>query len=223
MSSSPRDWTLTVDAEAEFSSATAAQEELLRGGSPAIYVAAAASPGLSYGVGVSEEAPYVRRGRGEGLAVSRRTSGGSGIIHLRGDLIWAVVLPRHDSRVRHGFVREYPRLGRGLSTLMQEGGVRAEWTPAPGLNEAYCPLSSRGSVLSAQGRIVGAAAQHATPTALLHQGLLSARIDRALITRVFQLDRPEWAERLTSLEELGVATTPRAVAQSIRAAMESPD
>ncbi len=65
-------------------------------------------------------------------------------------------------------------------------------------------MSARGEVLTGEGRVIGGASQHATSRALLHHGIVASRIDRSLLETLFGL-APADTERLTSLEELGVA------------------
>jgi lipoate-protein ligase A len=188
-------------------------------GGPAVHVGVLDAPVLSIGVGVADDRPYLRSAERIGLPIARRSSGGTGLIALAGDLVWAVVLPRLDPRVGNDYVRAYDRLGAGLVEQLGAYGVRARWAPAPGLVEAYCPLSARGQVLEANGAIVGAAAQHATHVALLHHGTLSRSIDRTLIDRVFELADPEPLERLGGLDELGIRTPAEELARTSAAAL----
>ena len=194
------------------------QEACLRTGVPAVRVGIVPETALSYGIGVAATARYLDRARAEGVAVVRRSTGGSGLLHLRGDLYWAVVLPREDPRVGRDFVRAFDRLGEGTVRGLGSVGVRAEWGPAPALAEAYCPLSSRGRVLCAAGRILGGAAQHATATALLHHGSLSWRVDRAMVDRLFELEADGPSRHLAGVSELSPARTAQDVARALEAA-----
>jgi lipoate-protein ligase A len=178
-------------------------ERLLRSGFPSVSVGVVGERTVSYGVGESDASPYLVRARADGVATARRASGGSGIVHLPGDLVWAVVLPRDDPRVGRDFVKAYDRFGAGLPLLLQRHGLSGAWVPAPGLCPEYCPLSARGWVLEVQGNVLAAAAQHLTGTTLLHHGTLPRGIDRSSIARWFDLPTPGPADRLTSLEELG--------------------
>ncbi len=182
-------------------------ERLLRRGAPAFRVAVLRDRAVSYGVGIPASDPFLLRASHEGIPAIRRSTGGSGLVHLPGDLVWSVVLPRSDRRVGNDFLRAYGRLGRGAVEFLRGLDVSADWTPAPGLAAPYCTLSARGEVLSAGERILGGAAQHLTSSALLHQGTISVDIDRALVDRLFDLGRPSPAARLASLRELG-ATAP---------------
>jgi lipoate-protein ligase A len=198
---------IAVEADRPLQGALRTEEELLRRGSPAVHVAVLADRVLSYGVGVPEGAAYLRRAREDGVAVVRRPSGGSGLVHLPGDLLWAVVLPRGDSRVGRDFVRAYGRLGEGVRRFLGDRDVPAKWVPAPGLVDEYCSLSSRGQVLASRGKVIAAAAQHATHVALLHHGVLPRRLERVDLARWFSLPTPGPADTLTCLEELGLVAS----------------
>lgn len=178
------------------------EEELLREGRAAVHVAELASPALSYGVSVSEAAAYVERARAAGVETVRRQSGGTGLLCGPGDLVWALVVPTSDRLAGRDYVRAYGRLGRGLVTWLGARGANAAWGPALGLSDACCPLGARGSVLLQQGRVVAAAAQHRTSTALLHQGWLAKGVDRALLSAIFELPVPGPSDRLAGWTEL---------------------
>lgn len=193
----------------------AAQERLLRAGRAAVHVATLRDAALSYGVGVDDRAPYLDRARADRVPVVRRPSGGSGLVHLPGDLLWAVVLPRTDRRVGRDFLRAYDRLGRGLVDLLAARRVAARWIAPPGLSEGYCPLSSRGQVLESGGRVLAAAAQHATSSTLLHSGALPRTLDRGQIARWFELPSPGPADALTCLTEVGLLDPPEEMARSL--------
>jgi lipoate-protein ligase A len=198
------DWSVRVEPRAALENTLRAQEALLRVGVPAVHVAGVRDAAVSYGAGVSEDAPYLARARVRGTPAIRRSSGGTGVLHLPGDLAWAVVLPRSDPRVGRDFVHAYARLGAGWVDLLARYGVEAEWTPAPGLSDEYCPLGRRGSVLSVQGRVVGAAAQHLSGGALLHQGTVSLAVDRALTRELFPSLEERATNRLAGVRELGL-------------------
>ncbi len=191
------------------------EEELLRAAGRALRVALARSPAVSYGIGESPDAPYLRRARAEGIATVARSTGGSGVLHAEGDLFWAVVLPRGDRRVGRDAVRAYGRLGAGVVRGLRTVGLYASWRPAPGLDEAYCPLSSRGEVLTVDGRIVGGAAQHLTGRALLHHGFVAHRLDRATIARLFALPSPGPTARLGGLAESDPTLSPERTAAAV--------
>lgn len=195
------------------------QEELLHEAAPSVSVSLVHEPSLSFGVGVALDAPYLRRARAHGLATAARTTGGTGVIHLPGDVLWAVVLPRTDRRLGRGFVHAYGALGQGVVDGLGELGIRADWVDAPGLSEEYCALSARGQVLSVEGRIVGGAAQHATSKALLHHGFVSWEVDRDLVERLFDLPGEGPALRLGGVAGLGTAREPVAVAGALERAL----
>ncbi len=192
------------------------EEKALREGRPSARVAAVVGPrALSVGVAVSDREGYLVRARSEGLAVVRRGSGGTALLHLPGDLLWSVVLPRSDSRVGHDFVRGYERLGAAVVEVLRSVGLSASWAEPPGLSEEYCPLGSRGKVLLAESRVLGGAAQHATAGALLHHGAIAVEVDRPTLDRLFLWSGPSPAARLGGLRELGVS----APVEELRAAL----
>jgi len=191
-------------------------ERLLRAGVAEVRAAVLSDRTVSVGVGVRGEPAYVVRGRAAGLAGVRRSTGGSGVLHLPGDLVWSVVLPRTDPRVGRDYARAYGRLGRCVVRFLAARGADARWAPAPGLVEEYCVLSSRGEVLTVGARILGGAAQHATARALLHQGMIARRVDADLLGRVFGLVAPSILGRLTGTEELGIEVPPEVLATELR-------
>ena len=216
----------TVDPGRSFAEYVLSHERLLHAGAASVSVGVLSDLTISYGVGEPDGASYLVRARADGVSTIRRSSGGSGIMHAPGDLVWAVVLPRSDPRVGRDFVRAYGRFGRGLVTFLSEFGLRATWVPAPGLSRDYCPLSDRGLVLEVEGRVLAAAAQHLTGTTLLHHGTLPVSVDRARIARWFDLPVPGPTDRLTSLGDLGVKDRSDDLAQvlvaRIAAGLESP-
>ncbi|MCI4343053.1 MAG: hypothetical protein L3J92_02925 [Thermoplasmata archaeon] len=212
-------WSVRVDAPASFAEVLRTEEVLLRRGAPAIHVAVMEGTTVSYGVGVPESAPYLSSAHRHGIPATRRSSGGTGVLHLPGDLVWAVILPRSDPRVGRDFTRAYARLGAGLVTALAYHGVEATWEPAPGLSDEYCPLGSRGEVLAVGGRVVGAAAQHLSGTALLHQGTLSLDVDRDLVRDLFGFPDDSLAHHLASVAEFGVRAHPKALAEGVSEAL----
>jgi lipoate-protein ligase A len=191
-------------------------ERLLRAGVAEVRAAVLSDRTVSVGVGVRGEPAYVVRGQAAGLAAVRRSTGGSGVLHLPGDLVWSVALPRTDPRVGNDYARAYGRLGRSVVRFLAARGIDARWAPAPGLVEEYCVLSSRGEVLTVGARILGGAAQHATARALLHQGMIARRVDADLLGRVFGLVAPSMLDRLTGTEELGIEVPPEDLATELR-------
>jgi lipoate-protein ligase A len=103
--------------------------------------------------------------------------------------------------------------------FLSSHGIEARWTPAPGLVEEYCVLSSRGEVLTVNSRILGCAAQHLTATALLHQGMITCRVDPELLARIFELDARVMRERLVGTDDLGLGATPEILAAELRSAL----
>jgi lipoate-protein ligase A len=195
-------------------------EELLRDGRPASRVAVVRGVALSYGVRVPADAPYLRRARTERIPTVARASGGTGLLHLDGDLVWALVVPRDDPRARGGFVHAYALLGAGVVRALARLGLPTEWGPPPGLTESYCPLSSRGEVLWAKGAVLGAAAQHATARAVLHHGSLSVRVDRSAVARLFELPSPGPADRLGAIADAGLDAPPAVLADELARSLE---
>jgi lipoate-protein ligase A len=194
-------------------------ERRLRAGGPSVRVAVLSDRSLSVGVGVRGEPAYVRRARDSGLAFLRRSTGGSGVLHLPGDLVWSVVLPRSDPRVGHDFARASGRLGRGVVRFLTDRAAGARWAQAPGWVEEYCVLSSRGEVLSVGSKILGGAAQHATAGTLLHQGMIARRVDPDLLERVFGIVAPGVRDRLAGTEELSISEEPEVLARQLRDAL----
>jgi len=208
-----------IDGGLALGEAMRAQQALLRAGTPALHVAVLRTTTLSVGVAVAEDAPYLQRARELGIPATRRSSGGTGILHLDHDLVWAIVLPRSDPLVGRDFVQAYPRFGAGVVTALAHLGVACAWVPAPGLSDEYCPLGSRGQVLEASGRVVGAAAQHLSATALLHHGTLSLRVDRELVARLFPSLNRSSLDRLAGLDERGVREVPSRIADEVGRAL----
>ena len=206
---------------ASFAEELAHHETLLQRAGPAASVALHRGRAVSFGVGVRPDAPYLFRARDAGIPTVRRTSGGSGVLHLEGDLLWAVVLPRNDPRVGADFTRAYGRLGRGVVTGLAAAGLRAAWVAAPGVADDYCFLSSRGEVLSVEGKVVGGAAQHLTSRALLHHGSVAWELDRPEIDRLFDLAPGGPSACLGGLAEAASRPDPTAIAQALARALDA--
>jgi lipoate-protein ligase A len=194
---------------------------MLRAGVPAVRVGVVTDLAVSYGLGVPEDAAYLERARGQGVAVVRRGSGGTGVLHAPGDIVWSVVLPRSDARVGRDFVRAYPRLGAGVVRFLARHTVPAEWGPPPDLVADYCVLSARGQVLTARGRVLGGAAQHLSRSAILHQGTLPHEVDRPRIAELFSISDPELTGRLVGLRELGLGAPPQDLAHELATGLVS--
>ena len=198
----------------------AADEGLLRSGGPGARVAVLSDVAVSYGVGVRENAPYLVRTRQAGVPAMRRSSGGSGVLHGVGDLVWSVVLPRVDPRVGRDFVRGYDRLGVGVIRFLERRGVEGKWGLPPDLVPGYCVLSGRGQVLFARGGVLGGAAQHLSRTSILHQGMVPRAVDRHLVERLFAFPDPSLADRLIGLRDLGVEAPSSELARELAAALQ---
>jgi lipoate-protein ligase A len=190
-------------------------ERLLRAAAPAVRVTVLSDRALSYGVSIRSDAAFLDRARAEGLPVARRTSGGSGVLHEVGDLAWSVVLPRTHAAVGRDYLRAYARLGAGVVRFLRRQGGDGAWVPSPELARDCCVLSGRGEVLSVRGRIVGGAAQHVTASALLHQGMVSTVVDRALVARLFAIGDAAVVERLGGLRDLGIVDPAERLAQQL--------
>ncbi len=197
-------------------------EALLRAGSAAGHVAVVGAPAVSYGVRVDPESSYLSRARSSGLPTVPRSTGGTGVLHLEGDLLWALVLPRADPRVGRDHVRAYVRLGAPVVTALGRLGIPAAWRAAPALVDDYCTLSSLGEVLVAGEAIVGGAAQHATATAVLHHGGISWRVDRPAVDRLFGLAAGGPSSRLAGIGSRSSGRTPSDVAAAIAMELAAP-
>ncbi|MGP8071522.1 MAG: biotin/lipoate A/B protein ligase family protein [Thermoplasmata archaeon] len=217
MENPPLPLTSSVDPGRKFTEFRDLHEGMLRAGAPRVNVGVVRDLAVSYGVAEAEGAPYLVRARADGVTTVRRSSGGSGIVHAPGDLVWAVVLPRSDPRVGRDFVRAYDRFGRGLVSFLADRGLEGRWVHAPGLSTEYCPLSERGFVLEVDGKVLAAAAQHLTGSALLHHGTLARAVDRARIARWFSFATPNAVDRLATLTDLGIGDPPESVARELAA------
>ncbi len=196
----------------------AADERRLESATPTARAAALTDRSLSVGVATRDDFAPAERARANGLPVLRRSTGGSGVLHLPGDLVWSVVLPRSDPRVGRDFVQAYERLGRGVVRFLASQGLAARWVPSPPLAPDYCVLSGRGEVAMVGEGVLGGAAQHATHRALLHQGMLARRVDPEELDRLFAL--PSYArDRLVGLEDLGVTAPAPRLARALEAAL----
>ena len=179
-------------------------EASLRRASVSWRAATVAARSLSIGIGVPATTAWVDVARRRGIPIVRRRTGGTGVLHLAGDLVWSIVLPREDPRVGRDYAHAYARLGAGATRFLTELGLEARWMAAPSLSRSCCTLGERGCVLTARDRVVGGAAQHLTRTALLHHGTISVMVDRPLVRSLFDLSSPSDADRLAGIAELGV-------------------
>jgi lipoate-protein ligase A len=193
----------------------AADAVLLRAGAPAVRVSAVREAGVSLGVGTASGSPIEARAREVGLPTVRRSTGGTGILHLPGDLVWSVVLPRSDPLVGPDFSSAYGRLGAGVVLFLAELGLDGRWGEPEALSDAFCLLGRRGRALSAEGRVLGGAAQHLTASALLHHGVVNRTLDRGLVAQLFDVPPEIATARLSSLTELGVSDPPERLAEGL--------
>jgi lipoate-protein ligase A len=196
-----------------------ADEAQLAAGRVGVRAAVLSARSVSYGIGVSESAAYVRRAAARGIPRVHRSTGGTGLLHEPGDLLWTVVLPRNHPALAGGYTRAYPRLGAGVVLGLRTVAVDAGWVPAPGLLDRYCTLSGRGSVLAAGPWVIGGAAQHLAGPYLLHHGVVSGRIDRSAIADLFEVPIGPATERLGSLADVIDPVPTRTVARAVRAAI----
>lgn len=196
-------------------------EGLLQLGRPGFRVAVIRDRALSLGVAQADDSWSATRARAAGIPVLRRRSGGSGVLHLPGDLVWSLVLPRDDPRVGRDYVGAYARLGSGIVRFLNGLGVRSDWVPAFGLSREFCLFGSRGRVLAVDGRAVGGAAQHLTARALLHHGIVLQEVDRRLTSRLFGIGAPELEARLVGISDLGVRRPSSELAELLRTALQT--
>jgi lipoate-protein ligase A len=216
---STRTVSVPVDAGIHCAENVRADEAILRRGAVDARVGILDDVAVSVGVGVAPTSAYLVRARAAGLPVVRRTSGGTGLLHAPGDLVWTVVLPRRDPRVGRSYVTDYPRLGAGVVRFLEAAGVPARWVPSSGSSTSYCTLGGRGHVLVVGDRILGGAAQHLTRSALLHHGILPRTLDRPMIEGLFDLPAEGAVDRLTCLEELGCSEPARRQAEQLATAL----
>lgn len=200
---------------------TAADEAMLREGRLAARVAVLSDRTVSLGVAQGSEAEPAKRARAAGLPVVQRTTGGVGLLHLPGDIVWSVVLPRDHPDVGRDYARAFARLGRGVVDGLAETKLSTAWGAPLGLSEEYCLLAPRGDVLRVGEQVLGGAAQHATRSALLHHGVIALRTDPNALRELFGLP-VEAIRRLTSLRELGVRWPAEDVAAAIAARLPPP-
>lgn len=195
-------------------------EALLERGEAASRVAVLRGPVVSLGVGQPANVAAARRAHELGIPVVRRRSGGTGLLHLEGDLVWSVVLPRTDPRTAE-FTRGYARLGEAVVAALRDLRVAAAWRPAFGAHEPYCLLASRGQVLAVAGRALGGAAQHLSRRALLHHGTVNVRIDRPRLAALFDVPAGPLERRVTCLTELPGAPAPELLASALAARLSA--
>jgi lipoate-protein ligase A len=190
-------------------------EAALRAGAAIVRSAYFSSACLSIGIGERADGAVARAAGRAGLPLVHRRSGGSGLLHLPGDLVWSIVLPRSWALVGQDFVHGYERLGLGVTDWLRELGLDARWSPPFDRSERYCLLGPRGRVLTVGGRAIGGAAQHVSGTALLHHGVINRGLDPARLSELFGLT-PELIEAtVTSLGAERVAGAPETLARRL--------
>jgi lipoate-protein ligase A len=185
-------------------------EEYLRGdlerlsaGRPVARAGLVTDTTVSLGIAVRASPTLQALCQERGWPILPRTTGGSGLLHRPGDLLWSVVLPRDDPRVGRGFVRSYGRYGGPMVAALNRAGINAAWVPAFDLSDRYCLFGGRGEVLGVGDRALGGAAQQLTARGLLHHGVVGSDLDRAALARLFEVAPALLAERLTSFRESG--------------------
>jgi lipoate-protein ligase A len=176
---------------------------------------------LSVGVGVPVDTDWVERTRRRGIPIVRRSTGGTGVLHEAGDLVWSIVLPRGDARVGRDYSHAYSRFGAGATGFLAGLGLDAGWTAPPAVSDSCCTLGARGCVLSVGDRVVGGAAQHLTRTALLHHGTISVTVDRDLLRELFDLVAPADADRLAGIREFEIDLSGPELAARLAAALQA--
>ena len=129
----------------------AEDDRLLEEGVVSVRAAPLIDESVSVGVSQGDDAPCAAAARAQGIPVVRRTTGGTGLLHLPGDVAWSVVLPRGHPLVGSDFTRAYGRIGAGVVDGLEPRGVRASWSPALGVNADYCFLGAWGEALTVVG------------------------------------------------------------------------
>ena len=193
----------------------AEDDRLLAEGVPVVRAAPLSDESLSLGVSQGDGAACAVAARADGIPVVHRSTGGTGVLHLVGDLAWSVVLPRGHPLVGSDFTRAYGRIGAGVSEALRRRDVRAAWTNALSVHPEYCFLGPRGEALSVDGRVLGGAAQRLTARALLHQGVIARRVDPPRLERYFKLPTSTSARYLTGLTECGIDDPPERLAADV--------
>ncbi|MGI0132898.1 MAG: lipoate--protein ligase family protein [Thermoplasmata archaeon] len=190
-------------------------DRLLAEGRLTVRAAVLADTSVSFGVGERAPTAVTRSAEAAKLPIVRRSTGGSGLLHLPGDIVWSVVLPRHHALVGRDFTRAYPRLGAGVVDALRARSVPAEWTPPMGVSTSYCFLGPRGEALTVGGRALGGAAQHVTRGTLLHQGVIAHHVDAPALERIFDLPSATSVRYLTGLAEWGLSGVSEAIAREV--------
>lgn len=175
--------------------------ELLASARPTARAAILVDTSISIGVAVRVPPSLTEVSERQGWPILRRSTGGTGLLHRPGDLLWSLILPSEDPRVDRGFVRSYGRFGAPIVEALQWAGVDAGWAAALGLSDRFCLFGGRGEVLAVGDRALGGAAQHRTRDGLLHHGAVGAEVDRTALQALFDVPAQLLSERLTAYEE----------------------
>lgn len=197
----------------------AEDDRLLAEGRPSVRVARLTDASVSIGVAQSGRAGCARAANAAGIPVVHRSTGGTGLLHLPGDVAWSVVLPRRHPLVGSDYAKGYARLGAGVVDALRARDVPAAWTPPIGVAPEYCFLGPRGEALTVGGRALGGAAQHLTSRALLHQGVVARRVDVLQLERLFGLPREVSERHLTGLADWDLDAEPELLAREILGAL----
>ena len=193
----------------------AEDDRLLAEGKAAVRVARLSDTSVSIGVAQSARTACARAANAAGIPLVHRSTGGTGLLHLPGDLAWSVVLPRRHPMVGSDYAKGYARLGAGVVDALRARDVPAAWTPPIGVAPEYCFLGPRGEALSVGGRVLGGAAQHLTSRALLHQGVVARRVDVPQLERLFGLRREVSERHLTGLADWDLDSAPELFAKEV--------
>ena len=189
----------------------------LGGGEAGARAAIARSAAVSLGVSYRPPERIREEAQRRGWPVLRRTTGGTAVLHLPGDLLWSVVLPTTHPVVGRGFVRAYDRLGAPIAEALRSAGVPASWGTAFALSDDVCLLGRRGQALRAGERAIGGAAQHLAGGRLLHHGVVLGARSVELLAGLLGVADADLDPHLTSLAE---ARPPAAAADVARAALD---
>jgi lipoate-protein ligase A len=202
------------------------EARLAEAGTPSVRVGRLSERALSLGVAQAADAICAKVARDLGIPVVRRRTGGLGVLHEPGDVVFSVILPRHHPQVGRDYHRAYARLGAGVVRFLARQGVDSAWRPPPGLPTELCLLARRGESLYVGDRVLGGAAQRLTARVLTHHGTLLGGIDSESTSRVFDLPRETVDSLLTDLAAQRLAASESAdldqLARDLRDALERP-
>ncbi len=201
-------------------------EESLAQGLPRVQIAVCAERCVTLGVSQREDVEIALRRHDPELAIYRRTSGGTAVLHHPGDLFWSVVVPRQPQWTGRDFVHGYSRFGRGWVDWLLQRGHPSRWEKTGAWFSAYCFLSGLGEALVAGSGVLGGAGQHVTSRALLHHGAVPLTVEPRETEELFGMPEGMATERLTSLRRLGLEPTAddlQDIASRLAEGVEHPD